>query len=194
MKFRNRNPIALGTSADYGRLLMFGLFFLLPMVSMSIDVDHPNNISTSEALRKNGRILKDKSIFVFPELRENPIKWNDSIPQGKIKNYSIEKPFLLAAQPNEYYVYQLGVWALNKDVEDIKIQFSDFKDNSGATISLTKMTCFNKEGIDFKGESFLKNVNVSAGKVQALWVGIDLEGIEKGSYTGSVSVTVGNEK
>ncbi|MEQ6119873.1 glycoside hydrolase domain-containing protein [Reichenbachiella sp. MALMAid0571] len=191
---RRSGKVALRNYVNYVELLIIGSFFLCPCVSMSFSEESSDFIATSEAIRKYSSFLKNKTIFVFPELRENPIKWNDSIPQGKIKNYSIEKPFLLAAQPNEYYVYQLGVWVLKKDAEDIQIEFSDLKDDSGTTIPLTKMTCFNKEGINFKGEAFSKNINVSAGRVQALWLGVNLDGIEKGSYTGSVSVIVDDEK
>ncbi len=56
------------------------------------------------------------------------------------------------------------------------------------------MTCFNEGGIDYKGTAFTKQVNITAGRVQALWMGIDLRGIKKGTYTGSVSVSAGKEK
>lgn len=186
--------IARLTFVDHTELSLIGLLFLWPLVSMSFGEEQLNYITTSEALTQYNGLLEGKSIFVFPELRENPIKWKDSIPEAKIRKHSLENPFLMNAQPNEYYVYQLGVWALENDVEDIQIELSDIKDNSGNIISPTRMTCFNNEGINFKGESFSKSIDVSAGKIQALWLGIDLDGIAKGSYTGSVSVIAAGEK
>jgi hypothetical protein len=56
------------------------------------------------------------------------------------------------------------------------------------------MTCFNKGGIDFRGNPFSREINIESGQVQALWFGIDLEDIEKGNYAGSVSVLANGEK
>ncbi|MCK5464681.1 MAG: hypothetical protein KAI95_16745, partial [Bacteroidales bacterium] len=56
-----------------------------------------------------------------------------------------------------------------------------------------KMTCFNEGGIDVQGNPFSKNVNISSGRVQAFWIGIDLSGVKEGSYEGKVyAVSEGN--
>ncbi|AOW11406.1 hypothetical protein EM308_14125 [Flavobacterium gilvum] len=148
---------------------------------------------TETALKKYETTLRNKAFVVFPELREQPIKWFDSIPEGKIKDENYTKIFSMTARPGEFYVYQLGVWALKTDINDVQIEFTDLKDKSGKVVLAKKMTCFNKGGVDFKGKPFSKKVNVAAGRVQALWIGIDLKGVKEGSYTGSVSVS-GNGK
>jgi len=139
------------------------------------------NISTDAALERYATQLGDKSFIVFPEYREAPIKWLDSIPEQRIKDVLSQSDFMLKASPGEYYVYQLGVCALKKDIEDVQIRFSDLKGRGGKEISAMRMTCFNKGGIDYLGNPFTRKVGIEVGKVQALWLGIDLEGVKKGN-------------
>lgn len=153
-----------------------------------------NYISTSDALKKYEGKLINNDFLAFPALREEPIKWFDSIPEGKIQNENYLKSFSINAKRGEFYVYQLGVWALKKDIKDVQIEFTALKDKSGHSINTNKMTCFNKGGIDFKGKSFSKRINVSAGRVQALWIGIDLDVAKEGIYTGSVSVIANGKR
>ncbi|MBK9391286.1 MAG: hypothetical protein IPN68_14225 [Bacteroidetes bacterium] len=100
----------------------------------------------------------------------------------------------LAARPDEYFVFQTGVWAIKNDVTDVQVEFTDFTAAGGKKIETGKITCFNKGGIDIKGNPFIKSVNVPAGRVQALWIGIDLEGAAAGTYKGTVTVSSGAEK
>ena len=152
-------------------------------------------LSTDTALEKYGHLLENQTFLIFPELRKVPIKWFDSIPEEKIKGTIHHSDFVMYARPDEYYVYQIGLWALRTELNDIQIEFSDLKKgNSGKIISSEDMTCFNRGGIDFRGNEFAKKVNVPAGRIQALWMGIDLSGVEEGTYKGSVSVISGGEK
>lgn len=176
------------------KYIMISLLFLITCCDGAFADNSVNNISTTAALKKYAPLLKNKSFLAFPELRDEPIKWFDSIPERELKNVKYTQPFSMAAQPGEFYVYQLGVWALRTDANDVRIEFSDLKGENGYSIIAGKMTCFNKGGINFKGTSFSKTINVSAGRVQALWIGIDLEGVKKGSYTGSVAVIAGGKK
>jgi hypothetical protein len=156
--------------------------------------NHGNYLSTTAALEKYSHLLKNKSFLAFPVLREDPIRWFDSIPEEKIKDADYTKRFGMAAQPGELYVYQLGVWALNSNVKDIQVEYSDLKDNNGHAITTGKMNCFNKGGVDFRGNPFSKKISVTAGRVQALWIGIDLTGVKEGDYTGTVSVLANGKK
>jgi hypothetical protein len=153
-----------------------------------------NNISTSSALEKYGDLLKNQSFIIFPEFRENPIKWFDSIPEGKIKNALHPEDFVMDARPGEFFVFQIGIWALKNNLQDLHIDLTDFKAKDGLSIPADKMTCFNLGGTDFKGNPFSKTVNVNSGRVQALWIGFDLEDAKEGVYTGAVSVIVNGEK
>ncbi|MCE5345192.1 MAG: DUF6067 family protein [Bacteroidales bacterium] len=174
--------------------MKISLFVLVAFCLMACTNKSVNNLCTSEALTKYSTQFGNQSFLVFPELRENPIKWFDSIPEGKIIDARHPEDFVMAACPDEYYVFQLGVWALKQDISDLQIEFSDLKSRNGKTIPSTSMTCLNKGGTDFRGNSFLKEVRIPSGRVQALWMGINLDGIEKGNYSGSVSVIASGEK
>ncbi len=152
------------------------------------------HLSTIDALARYGHLFGNQTFLVFPELREYPVKWFDSIPEGKIREAIHPEEFALNGRGGEFFVYQLGVWALKKEVDDVQVKFAALKDKSGKSIPASRMTCFNKGGIDFKGKSFSKKVNIASGRIQSLWIGIDLNGIEQGKYVGAVSVFVHGEK
>jgi hypothetical protein len=171
-----------------------GLFVLIMFCASALAGNPVNNLSTTAALEKYANLLKNQSFLVFPEIRENPIKWFDSIPEAKIKDALQPADFVLTALPGEFFVYQLGVWALKTDVENLQIKFTDLKGKNGKTVAAGRMTCFNKGGTDFRGNPFSKEINIPSGRVQALWMAMDLEGIEKGDYTGSVSVLANGKK
>lgn len=152
-------------------------------------------VSTGLAVEKYNNLLKNKTFLIFPELRDNPIKWFDSIPEEKIKNSNFTKSFSMSAHPGEFYVYQVGVWAFKSELHDIQVEFSDLKTNKNdRIISARLMTCFNKGGINMRGNMFTKTVNVQSGRLQALWMGIDLNDVKEGIYKGSVSVVAGGKK
>ncbi len=170
------------------------LFLFLTFLLISFEKGSGDYLSTSVALEKYNSRLKNQAFLIFPELREDPIKWFDSIPENKLKDSFSPKLFTLTARPYEYYVYQIGFWALKSDISDIDVEFSDLKTKDGKIVRSGKMTCFNKGGINFRGESFTKKVSVHAGRIQALWMGIDLNDVKVGIYNGSVSVIAGGRK
>ncbi len=89
------------------------------------------------------------------------------------------------AMRNEYYAFQIGVYAAKTDLEDIAISYS----------GSDKVTCFNTGGIDFEGKPFVKRVNVPRGKVQALWFGVDLDrNCKRGLYSFNVTIAAKNER
>lgn len=152
-----------------------------------------DGLSTNEALRKHASELSDRSYVVFNELRENPIKWIDSISEEQIIEALSPVPFVMHARPGEYFVYQLGVWALRNDIQDVRVEFSDLKAKNGEEVLSTSMGCFNTGGTDFRGNPFTKQINIPARQVQSLWVGIDLGHVGKGDFTGSVSIIANGE-
>src|ERR1035437_5723688 len=169
-------------------------FVLAVLLLVACSEKPVKNISTTEAMVKYGRLIKNQTFFVYPELREHPIKWYDSIPERKIQDVYKQKRFVLTAQPGEFYVFQIGLWALKQEIGDVNIEFSDLKDDNGDVISASLMTCFNKGGTDFRGKPFTKKIIIPAGRVHALWMGIDLDKVTKGKYKGSIQIIVNGEK
>jgi len=174
--------------------LKAGIAVIIVLSATGFDRKPVMNISTAAALEKYGRILKDQSFFLIPELRENPLTWFDSIPEKRLMDGYLPKSLAMSAQPGEYYVYQVGCWALHSGIDDISVTFTDLKSNNGKIIPSGRMTCFNKGGINFMGSPFTKKVSIPAGRVQTLWMGIDLSNMVKGTYAGSVTVTAGGVK
>ena len=145
-------------------------------------------ISTGHARETYADRLGDKLFYIFPETRENPIKWFDSLKVSWLENDLPMDPFIIDAQPGEYLVYQVGTWALKNTLEDLEVRLSDLAGNNGVTIASEQMTCFNKGGITGNGMPFSKRVVVPHDRIQALWMGIDLANVKEGTYEGSVSI------
>lgn len=149
-------------------------------------------VATAEAAKKLTSTT-DKPFYIFAETREHPLKWNDSLQETWLKKDYTRSNFELQAQPGEYFVYQVGIWAIKSELKDVKVRFSDLKSANGKTISSGKLTCFNTGGTNYLGKSFTKTVIVPQHKVQPLWIGVDLEGITAGIYNGTVTVSSQNK-
>lgn len=106
----------------------------------------------------------NKPFFIFPENRDNPIRMKDYLPAKWIKKIP-ESVFKGNTMRNEYYVFQLGVFAASSEIKNLQISYKGNK---------FPVTCFNIEGKDNKGKYFTKNVSVAKDKVQALWFGVDI--------------------
>jgi len=129
--------------------------------------------------------------LVFPEDRKFPIRMLDEIPEKWILSGSSQE-FKGEAQKNEYYTFQLGVFAGRKDLNDLKVEFSPLI-SSEAEIPVSQLTCFNTGGIGPYGEPFVKRLDIAKGNVQPMWIGIDIpEDIIPGYYKGTVTVTAEN--
>ncbi len=173
---------------------MFLALFLWSLLFIGFSCSSKKILPTSFAL-KNKNLLMDKAFIAFPELRDNPIKWFNSISERKINSANYLSEFIMSAQPGEFYAYQVGVWALSSKVDDVQVEFSDLKSNNGdEIISASLMTCFNTGGIDYQGNNFTKKVSVQAGRIQSLWMGVDLTNIGVGNYSGTVSIVAQGEK
>ena len=167
--------------------------FTIPGLSLKSQGRGSSYISTSDAVNNFSDRLDNLPFLVFPEVRDQPIQWYDSLKIGWLREDYSNAVFTDVAQPGEYYTYQIGVWAFNEPVHDINVLFSDLKRKDGISIPAGKITCFNEGGIDVQGNPFSKNVNISSGRVQAFWIGIDLSGVKEGSYEGKVyAVSEGN--
>lgn len=116
------------------------------------------------------------------ESRENPIKVVDSIATWS------PKADILKATAGEYFTFQIGVKAY-QSLEDVKVVFKPFKAAGVGGFGKAVMTCFNCGGISSSGEPFTKKVDIAQGKLQPLWIGVDLTGVKPGIYKGKVIVS-----
>jgi len=137
--------------------------------------------------------IHKKDFLVFPEDRKFPIRMLDEIPQKWIQS-GPSNEFAGVAQKNEYYTYQLGVYASQKRLDHLKVEFTSLR-KGNVEIPVSNLTCFNKGGIGPYGQPFVKRLDLDSGKVQPLWIGVDIpEDIAGGKYTGRVKVLAEDTK
>lgn len=126
--------------------------------------------------------------LVYTEDRAFPIRLPYTIPARWAK----KAPDLLFegdASKNEYYCWQIGLWAVKADVRNVRVTFSDFSSGSDI-ISKDSVTCFNQGGTNWDGNPVSFAVNVPKGNVQALWCGIQIpQHAKAGTYSGTATLT-----
>lgn len=151
---------------------------------------YPMEVIATEKEKKRLAAKSGQPFILFPEDRKFPIRMLDNIPQRWVTSPLTNK-FEGIAGKNEYYTFQVGLWAINQ-VEDIKVEFSALKSTSG-NLPESVFTCFNTTGIDPWGKPFTKTVGVLPGQVQPLWIGVDIPmDILPGTYRGKLLVTTKN--
>jgi hypothetical protein len=128
-------------------------------------------------------------LLVFPEEREYPVRMTDDLPLRWIEHGAGGSVRGVAFR-GEYFVFQLGVFAMRQRVHDLQLSFTDLRGSQGARIiPAARLTCFNLEGVDNAGDHFSRVLSVDSGKVSALWCGVDIEpNVPAGRYAGSVKV------
>ena len=127
--------------------------------------------------------------LVFPENRKFPIRLKQDLPYRWIK-MGPSSVFNGTACKNEYYAFQLGIFAASGDIGDISVSFKNLKEQYGPGIlPASAFTCFNTEGINWDGKPFDKMCIVEKGNVQPLWIGIDIpRDLPSGKYNGTLTV------
>jgi hypothetical protein len=122
--------------------------------------------------------------ILFPEDRKYPIRMTSDLPQKWIL-YKPMKVFKSKAKRNEYFVFQIGVFAAKKELKNIKVKYGKHAE---------RLTCFNVGGIDCNGKPFTQKVDVAKGKVQALWFGVDIPyDAVPGNFSTSITIMPENE-
>jgi len=137
----------------------------------------------TDLLAKN----KNKEFLLFPEIRHNsirmtgdlPFRWIEHGPNGEIKD---------SCSRNEYFTFQTGVVSFSKAYKNCRVVYSDLK-SSGFNITAKAFTCFNIEGFDSEGKPFKKDCPLEKGKIQPLWMGIQIpKEAKSGWYKATVTV------
>lgn len=130
-----------------------------------------------------------RAYLVFPEDRRNPIRMRDKLPLCWIRQ-GLQSTFASEAKRNEFYAFQLGVFAARQALNDVRVSCSDLTSSGGAIISSSLFKCFNLGGVDWTGKTFTKRVDVPQGQVQPMWCGIAVpKDTTPGEYTGTVTVS-----
>lgn len=129
------------------------------------------------------------ALLLFPDTRANPIRMFDTLPAswaqrgpgGSLKDTVLR---------GEYLSFQIGAWAPRTAVSNLQVSFGDLRSDDGSTIPASALTCFNLGGIGYDSKPFMARVDVAQGRVQALWMGLDVPTTAKpGTYHGQVTIS-----
>ena len=145
------------------------------------------NIATAaetEQLRK----AATSAMMLFPEDRVFQIRLKDKLPMRWVER-GASNEFEGVACRNEYYTWQIGVWAAGGDLNNLKVEFGDLRSGS-KVIESNSITCFNLEGVNWDGKPLTFDVDVKKNEVQALWCGVQIpENAKAGTYSGEMKVS-----
>jgi len=157
----------------------------------AFDSFYPMEIIPTISEKEQFLKLNAAEYLVFSETRENPIRMRMEIPLKWIQDKP-GGPFEASAYRNEYYAFQLGLYAVKKNIKNVKILFSDLK-NGHQIIPASSFTCFNTDGVDPYGNIFTIRSNVDKSMVQPYWIGLDItEDVVPGTYSGIITVVPEN--
>jgi len=151
-------------------------------------VDPMEVIATAEETRALVDSHADELYLLFAEDRRFPIRMTEDLPKRWIDR-GPTSTFRGKAGRNEFYVFQIGVFAPHTSLDDLAVSFSDLRGTNGTVLPASALRCLNTGGVDWLGRPVTKNVSVPQGTVQALWCGVQVpEDAVPGAYTGSVTV------
>jgi hypothetical protein len=85
--------------------------------------------------------------LLFTEERRHPVRMLDEIPLRWIQDPRLNH-FEGIAQRNEYYTFQVALWATNAEIDGLQVSFSRLEGPGNSFIGPDKLTCFNTEGVD----------------------------------------------
>jgi hypothetical protein len=130
--------------------------------------------------------------LVYPENRLYPIRMTNDLSYLWIVN-GLSTIFSDTVEKDEFYTFQLGVYAMRTSLGDVIVQYTDLTSSSGYTISSSLFQCINTSGVDWLGRNTTFIVNVTQGEIQPLWVGLQIpKNTRTGLYYGSVIVAPQN--
>ncbi|MCP4896054.1 MAG: hypothetical protein GY906_03685, partial [bacterium] len=129
---------------------------------------------------------------VVPEHRDFPVRMRRYIPvhwthQGRADTFRSQ------VLRDESFTFQLALVSGQDPLSDVQVAFESFPEAWQEAL-----TCFNRGGIDLNGHPFEKRVDVPAGTVQPLWIGVRIPADQPaGSVEGTVvlsSATRGSQR
>lgn len=158
----------------------FNSFYPMELIATKSEV--------STLLRNN----QGDDYLAFTESRENSIRMTTDLPAKWIAD-GVAKNFLARAKKGEYFTFQIGLYPVKRNIEDVKITFSPLTSEGKTVLESSAFTCFNLGGTDWEGKSFVKKCSIEKGKVQPLWIGFQVpENLKSGIYKGEVRIVPKN--
>jgi len=152
-------------------------------------------IATHQEVEELLARFPQQAYFVFPEDRKNSIRMTRDLPSVWMRREP-GAAFHDAAQPGEYYVFQLGIWAARAELKNVSVALAASRAASaGRAIPWRDFRCLNLSGVDLQGRDFTRAVSVAEGTVQPIWCGVEIpEDAEPGEYAGELQVTASGQE
>ena len=151
-------------------------------------------IATEEEMKTLLKKNENEPYLLFLEDRIYLIRMKDDIPLRWIKS-GPSRTFEGEACRNEYYTFQIGIFASGQTIENVTVAFGDLTLRGGAVIPASALNCFNLGGKDWLGKPFTKTVSVEKGKVQPLWFSINVpKNAQPGDYNGWLTIGAKNSQ
>jgi Family of unknown function (DUF6067) len=149
-------------------------------------------IATTDEVSRLKSLNNTQSYLVFPEDRLHSIKMKHDLPKRWIDAGPVDK-FTADAMRGENFSFQLGVYAMSKELKDVKISFSDFNNTATNLIQSAGFSCLNAGGTNWDGKNFKKIIDIGAGEIQALWCLVNIPvATRAGVYEGKVTIQADN--
>lgn len=158
----------------------------------NFDYFTPMGIIATKAEEEKIAAAQNTDMVLFAENRAFPIRLPRTLPYRWVETGPVHRIEDRTAG-NEYYTYQIGVWAPRTGLKDVTVRFTDLK-NGAYVIPASDQTCFNQEGTNWDGKSLNFKIDVPAHHIQALWCGVDIpEDTRPGTYRGKAIVSAQGE-
>ncbi|HJV90635.1 MAG TPA: glycoside hydrolase domain-containing protein [Holophagaceae bacterium] len=128
---------------------------------------------------------RPEPFLAFTADRATPLRQTRVLPEPWAR--VLHPAFRGAARPGEFFTFQIGLWAARRPVVALKLTFSDLVGPAGVKVPAASLRCFNLGGVDVQGRAFAKSLHVDRGRLQTLWIGVDLAlDLHPGPYVGTV--------
>lgn len=141
----------------------------------------------AEVAEMKANLSASAPFYTFPEPRERDIRMRYRLPYQWVQ-HGPQTEFTGKANPNEYFPFQIGIWAGNGEIRELDVEFENLVNANGDKIMADRLTCFNTKGVNYLGEAFVKKLTVPNNDVQALWIGAAIPEDATGTYTGKVFI------
>lgn len=176
---KNLNSLPKSQLVQFQSIDPFNSFYPMEIIATKNEVE--------DLIKKN-----PADYLLFPEKRENSIRMTSDIPLKWIQD-GVANQITGRALKGEYFTFQLGVFAVQKQLENIEVQFSGLSYRDSVVTDAEIFSSFNTEGTDLEGKHFKKTLDVEKGKVQALWIGVQIpEKITAGEYKSIIRIKPAN--
>jgi hypothetical protein len=146
-------------------------------------------IATAEETRALLDAHRGEAFLLFPEDRSNPIRMASDLPKRWVDR-GAGVPIEVEARPGEFVSLQIGLFAVDRDLEGVSVETGDVRSKDGRVLLPgSALHSFDTRGVDWTGRDFRRDLAVARGGVQALWIGVPVPpGAAPGEYEATVTV------